>query len=158
MMVRSHITIATFLLAAAILSAEEKSWALRTADVVVVGKLELSSYYLSFDGIHINGSVVPAEILYGPTQAGVRLRYSDVIPCSIMSWIRDEPVRCDYRAVWFFWSSEKKRLTQQGVWLLWLGPEASWRGRGWDTGFRPLASREYSAGILSDRRRPQIPR
>ncbi len=69
-MAPSRMIIATFLMASTLLPAEEKSWALRTADLVVVGKLQLSSYFLSLDGIHINGNIVPSEILYGPAQSG----------------------------------------------------------------------------------------
>jgi hypothetical protein len=148
-MALGRIIFATLLVASTILSAEEKSWAVSTADLVIVGKLELSSYFLSFDGIHINGNIVSTETLYGPAQFGVRLRYSDLIPCSLG--------KCDYRTVWFGWSSEKERLTQQGIWLLWRGPEASWRGRGWDTGFRPLDYRDYAIHVLPDRPRLGIP-
>jgi hypothetical protein len=147
MMAGVRIVIATLLIASGMLSAEEKSWALRTADLVVVGKLELSSYFLSFDGIHINGNIVSTETLYGSAQPGARLRYTDLIPCSLLG-----PLTCDYRSVWSSWSSEKERLTQQGIWLLWPGPEASWRGRGWDTGFRPLDSRDYTLSIISKRK------
>ena len=156
-MTRGRIIIATLLMASAFVSAEEKSSALRTADLVVIGKLELSSYFLSFDGVHVNGSIVPTEILYGLAQAGVRLRYSNIIPCSIMSWVRDEPIKCGYRFVWSSWSSEKERLTQPGIWLLLRAPEASWRGRGWDTGFRSPDYRGYAVSILSNRIRLEIP-
>jgi hypothetical protein len=148
-----RIVVATLLIASGILSAEEKSWALRTADLVVVGKLELSSYFLSFDGIHINGNIVPTEILYGPVQSGVGLRYNNLIPCSLWDSIRpDRSIGCDYRWVWSSWSSEKERLTQKGIWLLWRGPEASWRGRGWDPGFASLDYRDYAVSTLSERK------
>lgn len=100
-MAPSRMIIATFLMASALLSAEERTWALRNADLVIVGKLELSSYFLSFDGVHVNGRIVPTEILYGSARPGVKLQYSDIIPCSILDWIRsDRPVKCDYRMVW----------------------------------------------------------
>jgi hypothetical protein len=150
-MVSVRIVVVTLLIASGTLSAEEKSWALRTTDLVVVGKLELSSYFLSFDGIHVNGNIVPTETLYGPAQTGVKLRYSDLIPCSLWNSIR-QSIGCDYRAVWYSWSSEKERLTQQGIWLLWRGPKASWKGRGWDTGFRPLDSRHYTLSVISKRK------
>jgi hypothetical protein len=152
-MVPSRIIIATLLMASSFLSAEERTWALRNADVVVVGKLDLSSYFLYFDGVHVNGSIVPTEILYGPAQAGVRLRYSNIIPRSVLDWIRsDRPVKCDYTMVWSQWSFVKSWLTQPGVWLLLHAPEASWTGRGSDPGFRRLDSRDYSVSILSKRK------
>lgn len=46
-------------------SAVEKFTFIRSADAVVVGQLKLSSYFLSFDGLHVNGSIVATEILYG---------------------------------------------------------------------------------------------
>ena len=150
-MANVRIVVATLLLASGMVSAEEKSWALRTADLVVVGKLELSSYYLSLDGIHISGNIVSTETLYGPAESGVRLRYSNLIPCSLWSSI-SHSIKCDYRSVWYSWSSEKERLTQQGIWLLWRGPAASWKGRGWDTGFRPLDYRDYTLSIISKRK------
>jgi len=145
MMAHGRVVVATLLVVSGLLSAEEKSWALRTADLVVVGKLELSSYFLSFDGIHINGNIVPTETLYGPAPPGVKLRYSNLILCSF-------PSKCDYLAVWSFWTPKKERLTQQGVWLLWRGPEASWKGRLWDEGFRPLFYRDYALSIISKRK------
>ena len=152
-MAPSRIIFATLLLASAILSAEEKSWALRTADLVVVGKLQLSSYFLSLDGVHVNGSIVSTEVLYGPAQPGAKLRYSNMIPCSALGWILpDRPPGCNYRMVWSEWTFTKRWLTQPGVWLLLRAPEESWTGRGSDPGFRLLDSRDYSVGILSGRK------
>jgi hypothetical protein len=145
-MARSRIVVAALLTALGMLPADEKSWDLRTTDLVVVGKLELSSYFLSFDGIHINGSIVPTEILYGTAQAGVKMRYSDMIPCSALHFT------CNYRAVWSSWSSYREGLTQNGVWLLWRAPEASWTGNRWDPGFRPLDYRDYAVSVLFRRR------
>ena len=142
-----RIVVATLLIASGILSAEEKSWALRTADLVVVGKLELSSYFLSFDGIHINGDIIPTEILYGPAKPHVRLRYSNIIPCS--PW---GALKCDYRLVWSSWSSNKERITQLGVWLLWRTPPRRWTERLWDFGFRPLDYRDYTLSVISKRK------
>jgi hypothetical protein len=140
--------IATVLIATTLLPGEERSWALRTADLVVVGNLKLSSYFLWFDGIHIYGSIVPREILYGPAQSGITLQYSDIIPCSLG--------KCDYRFVWSSWSSQKDRVVQRGVWLLWRGPAKSWTGRRWDTGFRELDYRGYALKILSERKQQEI--
>jgi hypothetical protein len=146
-MPRSWVVVIAFLIASRALPAEEKSWSLRTADLVVVGKLELSSYFLSFDGIHVNGMIVPTEILYGPAQLGVKLGYHHVIPCSISDWFHDRPIKCDYRAVWSNWSSIRESLTQNGVWLLWRAQEASWTGSHGDADYR-----DYAVTILSKRR------
>jgi hypothetical protein len=156
-MARSWIIVVALLIASGILSAEEKSWALRTAHLVVVGKLELSSYFLSFDGVHVNGSIVPTELLYGNAHPGMRLRYSYLIPCSVLdSILPNRPLKCDYRLVWSQWSFVKNWLTRQGVWMLLRAPEESWTGRGSDAGFRPLDYREYAVSILSERRRQEI--
>jgi len=145
-------TIVALLTISGVLKAEEKSWGLRTADLVVVGKLELSSYYLSFDGVHINGSIVPTEILFGNAQSGVKLRYSNIIPCSALNWILpNRPVGCDYRVIWSEWTFVKKSLTQDGVWILWRTPDKSWTGRGSDPGIRPMDYREYAVSIVSGR-------
>ena len=53
----------------------ESVWAIEkfgfiwTADVVVVGRLKLSSYFLSFDGLHVNGRIAASEVLYGEGHA-----------------------------------------------------------------------------------------
>jgi hypothetical protein len=151
-MARSRIVVIALMIVAGMLSAEEKSWAVGTAELVVVGKLELSSYFLSFDGVHVNGAIVPTEILYGNAQSGARLRYSYLIPCSVVDLIRDRSLKCDYRMVWSQWSFVKNMLTQNGVWLLWRAPGASWTGNRWDAGFRPLDYRDYAVSVLSKRR------
>jgi len=151
-MPRSWIIVSALLIASRVLPAEEKSWSLRTADLVVVGKLERSSYFLSFDGVHVNGAIVPTEILYGPARPAVKLRYHHIYPCSISGWFHNRPIKCDYRGVWSIWSSYRERLTQNGVWLLWRAPEASWTGNHWDAGFRPLDYRDYAMSVLSKRR------
>jgi hypothetical protein len=142
-----------------ILSAEEKSWSLRTADLVIVGKLNPSSYFLFFDGIHLNGSIVPTEVLYGAAQPGVTLRYSHVIECSafdsILEWIRPNSPGCNYRAVWSGWSAYKRRILQQGVWELMRAPEGSWTGRRSDTGFRELDYRDYAVSVLAERKQQE---
>jgi hypothetical protein len=101
------------------ISAIEKFALIRTADVVVVGQLKLSNYFLSFDGVHVNGSIAATENLFGGGNAGSEFAYYQVIPCSL--W-----VRCDYRAIWANWSETKDRFRQKQIWALVKGPGPSW--------------------------------
>jgi hypothetical protein len=45
-------------------SAAERYYSVRTADAVVVGQLKVSSFFFSFDGLHVNGTIVATEFLY----------------------------------------------------------------------------------------------
>lgn len=147
------------LLTPGVLPAPERSAQLRSAEVVVIGKLELSSYFLFFDGIHINGSITPTEVLYGPTLPRAKLRFSHVIPCSVLDWIRrGQPIHCDYRAVWRQWTPVKELIQQNGVLVLWSTPEGSWTWRGWEFGLYPLRDLEWVRGILSDRKQRETGR
>ncbi len=66
-----------------IVSAIEKFSFVTMADAVVVGHLKLSSYFLSFDGLHVNGTIVATEILYGDGQTGPEFEFHLVVPCSL---------------------------------------------------------------------------
>jgi hypothetical protein len=100
-------------------SATEKFAGTWTADAVVVGKLKLSSYFLSFDGVHVNGSILATEILFGSEHAGSEFAYHLVVPCSL--W-----VGCDYRALWHSWSENKEIFIQGRIWALNKVPGSSW--------------------------------
>lgn len=100
-------------------SAVEKWVFVHTADAVVVGQLKLSSYFLSFDGIHVNGTIRADEILYGDGHAGQGLEYHMVLPCSLWRG-------CDYRAVFANWSSTKELLTRKRIWALVKGQGSLW--------------------------------
>jgi hypothetical protein len=142
----------------ALIPAEEKSSAMRTADLVVVGKLELSSYYISFDGIHVGGRIVPTEILYGLGSPQGKLRYSELIECSLLNTVVGRVPGCDYRYIWSSWSDSRKRLTQTAVWILHRSADGSWTGRGGsDAGFRPLDYRDEAVRILSELKRHDPP-
>jgi hypothetical protein len=104
-------------------SAIEKFTFIRSADAVVVGQLKLSSYFLSFDGLHVNGSIVATEILYGDGHAGSEFAYHLVVPCSLWDAVSS---RCSYRLVWQHWSESKETITQTPIWALVKGPGASW--------------------------------
>lgn len=99
--------------------AMEKFTFIRTADVVVVGQLKLSSYFLSFDGLHINGSIAVTENLFGVGSAGSQFVYHQVVPCSLLDG-------CDYRSIWRNWSDIKESLRQKQIWALVKGPGSSW--------------------------------
>ena len=154
-LMRTSIIAIVWLPFSSLLPAQSKSWQLDTADLVIVGNLELSSYFLSFDGIHMNGTILPTEVLYGPARSSERLKYNYVFPCSFMHWVfQDQPIGCDYRAVWSQWSWMKARLTEGGVWTLWRGRGASWTGRGFAPGFGE--TRDYAIRALSERRRREL--
>lgn len=93
------------------------------ADAVVVGRIKLSSYFLSFDGLHVNGSIVAAEVLYGGGHAGQEFAYHVVVPCSF--WEALSGV-CGYVGVWRHWSEMKGIVTQTEIWALVKGPDSSW--------------------------------
>jgi hypothetical protein len=61
----------------------EKFSFISTADVVVVGRLKLSSYFLSVDGLHVNGRIAASEVLYGEGHANSEFEYHVVVPCSL---------------------------------------------------------------------------
>jgi hypothetical protein len=138
------------------MQAESRGWAVSTADIVVVGKLQLSSYFLFFEGVRVNGNIVPTEVLYGNLRTGAALRFQYVYPCSV--WDQFSPnrpnVACDYRAVWQYWSLAKERFTQDGVWPLWRWTDASWTERQGLVGAYPLQFREYAIRVLSGRKAP----
>ena len=116
--------IAVFLLTSGgVVSAVEKFTFISTADAVVVGQLTLSSYFLSFDGLHVNGSIVATEILYGGGHVGSEFAYHLVVPCSLWDAISS---RCSYRRVWQHWSDDKEIVTQTRIWALVKGPRSSW--------------------------------
>ena len=104
-------------------SAIEKFTFIQTANAVVVGQLKLSSYFLSFDGLHVNGSIMATEILYGDGRAGQEFQYHLVVPCSLWDAISGV---CNYRSVWQHWSETKERVTQTPIWALVRGPGSSW--------------------------------
>ena len=121
----SHIaSIALLLLASgqAILAIEKFAF-VDTADVVVVGQLKLSSYFLSFDGLHVNGTIVATEILYGDGHVGANFAYHLVVPCSLWDAISGV---CSYRGAWQHWSEMKAIVNQTEIWALVNGPGLSW--------------------------------
>ena len=107
-----------FLVSAEAASAIEKFTFVRTADVVIVGQLKLSSYFLSYDGIHVNGSIAATESLFGGGNAGSEFPYHLVVPCRLFG--------CDYRAVWASWSEMRRLFEQKQIWALVKGQGSSW--------------------------------
>ena len=100
-------------------SAVERFTFIRTADAVVVGKLKLSSFFLSFDGLHVNGTIVATEVLYGG-HAGPEFAYHLVVPCTLWD------ASCSFRLQWQHWSETKEIVTHTEIWALVKGPGASW--------------------------------
>jgi hypothetical protein len=100
-------------------SAVAKFTFIETADAVVVGQLKLSSYFLSFDGLHVNGTIVASEILYGDGHSGPEFAYHLVVPCTLWDG-------CSYRLAWQHWSESKEIVTQTPIWALVKGPGSSW--------------------------------
>jgi hypothetical protein len=99
-------------------SAIEKFTFIRTADAVVVGQLKLSSYFLLFDGLHVNGGIGATEILFGDGHAGQEFAYHVVIPCQLW-W-------CSYYRAWQHWSETKEMVTHAEIWALVKGSGSSW--------------------------------
>jgi hypothetical protein len=102
-------------------SATEKFAFVWIADAVVVGQIKLSSYFLSFDGLHVNGSIVATEILYGDGHAGQEFAHHLVVPCSL--WDAVSGV-CGYRRQ--HWSETKEIIAKTPIWALVKGPGSSW--------------------------------
>lgn len=117
---RSRVCVIAIVLFASVetVSAIEKLSFIRTADVVVVGQLKLSSYFLSYDGVHVNGSIAATESLFGGGHAGSEFSYHQVVPCRLFG--------CDYRAVWANWSEMKGLFGQKQIWALEKGAGSSW--------------------------------
>lgn len=112
--------IALLLTTAGAVSAMEKFTLIREADLVFVGQMKLSSYFLSFDGLHVNGNIAATEILYGSGHVGSEFPYHQVIPCTLWNG-------CDYRGMWANWSNIKELLTRTPmIWALVRGQASSW--------------------------------
>lgn len=130
-------------------SADERFYYIRTADAVIVGQLRLSSYFLWFDGLHVNGSIVATEVLYGGGEEGPAFVYHLVVPCSVWDAISS---RCDYRAAWQHRDETKKIFTRMQIWALVKGPGASWTsGLSRAPCVYDLADREKVIAILKTR-------
>jgi hypothetical protein len=122
-----------------------------TADAVVVGQLKLSSYFLSLDGLHVNGTIVASEILYGDGHAAPEFAYHVVVPCSLRDAISGA---CDYREAWQNWSKMKEIFIQKQIWALVKGPGSSWTsGDPRMPCIYQLADREEVIAFLKERKR-----
>jgi hypothetical protein len=131
-------------------SAVEKFTFVRTADAVIVGQLKLSSYFLSFDGLHVNGSIMATEILYGDGHAGPEFAFHLVVPCSLWDAISS---RCSYRWVWQHWSESKEIMTHTPIWALMKGPGSSWTAAEPKLAFLyHLTDREEVIAVLKERK------
>lgn len=100
-------------------SAVSKWGFVEKADAVVVGRIKLSSYFFSFDGLHVNGSIGTTEVLYGGGHAGQEFAYHVVVPCTLWDG-------CSYRSAWQHWAEMKGMVTQTEIWALMRGPGSSW--------------------------------
>jgi len=137
-------------------SAIEKWIFIRTADAVVAGELKLSSYFLSFDGLHVNGTIEASEVLYGEQHAGQGLEYHVVVPCSLWEAISGV---CDYRGVWQHWSETKELFTRKRIWALVKGKGSSWTAV--DPKLAPiydLTDRERVISVLEERKKSDRPK
>jgi hypothetical protein len=128
-------------------SAIEKFTFIRSADAVAVGELKLSSYFLSFDGLHVNGTIEASEILFGDQHAGHGFEYHLVVPCSLQDAISGV---CGYRGVWQPWSETKELFTRKRIWALVKGKGSSWTAV--DSKLRRLPTEPRPQGV--DLRRP----
>lgn len=131
--------------------AEERSYALRTADLVVVGKLVSASDSPFLWGWRYSGKIVPDEVLWGPAKVGEAIKY-------VYAWRCEE--HCNYRffLTEVFQRSEPKRISIKGVWVLWKGQNGSWTGRpNDDAGFRGPDYRNFAIDVLKDRKLHPLP-
>ena len=120
------------------------------ADAVVVGQLELSSYFLSFDGLHVNGRIVATEVLYGGGRAGSEFEYHIVVPCSLWDAISGV---CGYVGVWRHWPEMKKIVIHTEIWALMKGPGSSWTSEDPKLAFLyHLTDREEVISVLKERK------
>jgi hypothetical protein len=127
-------------------SAIEKFTFIRSADAVVVGQLKLSSYFLSFDGLHVNGSIVATEILYGGGHAGPEFAFHLVVPCTLWDG------SCSLRLAWQHWSESKEIVTRKHIWALLKGPGSSWTAAEPKLAFTyNLTDREKVIAVLKER-------
>lgn len=112
----------------------EKFSFISTADVVVGGQLKLSSYFLSFDGLHVNGRIAASEVLYGGGPTNSNFEYHVVVPriaglndgpwvCSLRDALSGV---CSYWNIWRHWSETKEFILQTQIWALIKGPGSSW--------------------------------
>jgi hypothetical protein len=127
-------------------SAIEKFTWIRGADAVVVGKLKLSSFFLWFDGLHVNGTIVATEILYGG-HTGPEFEYHLVVPCTLWD------ASCSLRLQWQHWAESKELILQTEMWALEKGPGASWTSSDPRLAFiYHLTDRERAITILKERK------
>lgn len=132
-------------------SAIEKFAFIWTADAVVVGQIKLSSYFLSFDGVHVNGNIAPTEILYGDGHGGSEFPYRLIVPCSLWDSISGV---CSWRGIWQHWSESKALVTQTQIWALVKGPGSSWTSVEPKLAFLyQLTDRERIITVLEERKR-----
>src|SRR5687767_10482374 len=95
------------------LLAVEKYWIAAQADVVVVGKIRLTSEYRWFDGWHLNGDIRVDELLLGKLSVGSHLAFRFTCSCCPL------------------WPPPHKQFTnEQGVWLLKRRDNRSWQTAG----------------------------
>jgi hypothetical protein len=129
-------------------SAIERFAFIDTADAVVVGQLKLSSFFMWFDGLHINGTIAPTEVLYGDGHAGQEFAYHLVYPCPVWG-------PCGYHLVlWQYWSEMKELATQTQIWALVKGPGSSWTAGDPRLPFAlyRLTDREHAIAVLKARK------
>jgi hypothetical protein len=144
---RAASLLAITLLCGAMLSAEERSYDLTTADLVVVGKLERShDFPYFFDGFHYRGRIIVQEVLKGSAKIGQELPYNFVLACPPSS----SGVSCDYRVIFggVLDGSTVRRITSRGIWSL-RNRGNAWTGRRFDPGFRDITYRDEAIKLLS---------
>lgn len=101
----------------------EKFGFISNADVVVAGRLKLSSYFLSVDGLHVNGQIAASEVLYGDSPSNSEFEYHVVVPCSLKDAFLGV---CSYWSVGRHWSEMKETVLKTEIWALIKGPGSSW--------------------------------
>ena len=105
---------AALLISAGFVSATEKHWIARNAELVVVGRLRIGSAIPWFDGWHLWGTIAVEEVISGP-KIGKSVAYRFVCSGCVMwprpnfNWLEDR------RGLWFLRQSGGGRWTTAGV-------------------------------------------
>jgi len=123
------------LLSSGLLLGTEKSTIVRAADLVIIGKLEITSNASGPDGWYLKGTINARVVLYGVAKPGDRITYDFLCSCcrpGIRSELRDY---AGPAAIWFLRRRNNRAWTSAG--------ECS------DPGLRPLSERRYVERILA---------
>lgn len=102
-----------------------------------------------FDGLHVNGTIVATEILYGDGHAGQEFAFHFIFPCTVWDAVSS---RWRYLLLRQHWSDVKELVTQKRIWALYRRPGASWTIDDITSLIYRLTDREEVIAILGERK------